>query len=77
MSVHSLITRFQSRSCTVGMEASAIRTATVMNVPTIACAPIFWILSIGAAGLYLHPYVGGVIYRRSDRGCEKLSCGSW
>jgi hypothetical protein len=25
-----------------------------MNVPIIACVPIFWTLLMGAAGLYLH-----------------------
>ena len=53
MSVHILMTLFQSLSSTVGIVASASATlvATVMDVPTIACAPIFWTLLIGTAAI--------------------------
>ena len=56
MSVHILIALRQNRSWAAAMWASASATvvATVMKVPTIACAPIFWIRLTGAAALYLH-----------------------
>jgi len=43
----------QSLWSMLGMVASAFATCVaVMNVPAIACAPIFWILLVVAAGLY-------------------------
>lgn len=51
MSVQTLTALLQNLSCAVAMRASASATlvATVLKVPTIACAPILWTLLIAHA----------------------------
>ena len=55
MSIHILIARFQKRSLAVDIEASAsaMLVATVVNDPTIACAPTLWTRLMGPMFLSL------------------------